>query len=76
MPSLPMQTSTPPIASVIFTTLPKLTFAAKGIDCSLRSATVFATQASPPYENAELIGCLLIADVVDASARVQDGMGI
>ncbi len=48
MPPLPMQTSTPPIASVMLITPPKLTFAANGMFMPLSCETVLTTQFSPP----------------------------
>ena len=45
---LAMQTSTPPMASVMLMTPPKLTFAAKGISRPLSSEMVPATHDNPP----------------------------
>ena len=76
MPPLPMQTSTPPIASVMLITPPKLTFAANGMFMPLSCETVFDDAVQPAVaEYAELICCLLIADVSEPSSRVHDGIG-
>ncbi|CAH0179658.1 hypothetical protein SRABI128_01238 [Microbacterium sp. Bi128] len=72
---LAMQTSTPPMASVMLMTPPKLTFAAKGISWPLSSETVSTTHDSPPYMNALLICCFDIAEVSLPFASVHDGIG-
>ncbi|KEP76087.1 hypothetical protein HR12_08760 [Microbacterium sp. SUBG005] len=74
MPSPPMHTSMPPIASVMLTTLPKLTLAAKGMLCPVRFETVSATHESPPSSNAVLIEARSVPPKTEPSSFVHSGI--
>jgi len=58
----------------MFTTLPKLTFAANGIGWPDRSDTVSATQVRPPASYAVLIEAFPTPDETEPSSRVQSGI--
>ncbi|CAH0314199.1 hypothetical protein SRABI128_04620 [Microbacterium sp. Bi128] len=58
----------------MFTTLPKLTFAAKGMLCPLSSDTVSATHVKPPSSYALLIGALNAPPNTEPSGAVHSGI--